>query len=492
MDIRQVIDYINKHLGYDVDNRIYAYVDLWTNWWRGYHRPFHAYIEDAGNGSRVERRLYTLRMAKKVCEDWAGILLNEKTSIAPDDVGAKCYLLGEDGDGAAGKLAQIGFWSHANGLVEKAFATGTGAFLLHVNHIRTTESGSVEPDDKTDFTLDYLTARHIIPLTVIGDVVTEAAFASEILHKGKKYVHLEIHELEDMGYKVTNMYFDNVNDTLSPVDLPDGLAPVLHTGCPYPWFAIIRPNMVKTIDYGPGMGQAVFADAIDQLQGVDLAYNNFCRDFKLGGKKVFYDQSLLKYAYDEKTQKQFVITPDDIAQQLFMQIGDGMDADKQKLIQEYNPSLRVTENRDGIQAALDYLSFKVGFGTKHYQFNGGSQIVTATQYHGDKQDLIQLASKHSLVIEDALSKILHAILWVACNLMRHTEISPDADIKISFDDGYIVDPETQKEIDRQDVRDGIMTRVEYRVKWYGDSEDEARAALGETASETDPFGLGGS
>ena len=72
--------------------------------------------------------------------------------------------------------------------------------------------------------------------------------------------------------------------------------------------------------------------------------------------------------------------------------------------------------------------------------------------------------------------------------MLHTEINPETDIKISFDDGYIVDPETQKEIDRQDVRDGIMTKVEYRVKWYGDSETEARAALGETV---DPFGFGG-
>ena len=73
--------------------------------------------------------------------------------------------------------------------------------------------------------------------------------------------------------------------------------------------------------------------------------------------------------------------------------------------------------------------------------------------------------------------------------MLYAEINPEADIKISFDDGYIVDPETQKETDRQDVRDGIMTRVEYRVKWYGDSETEALAALGETAN---PFGFGNS
>ena len=43
-----------------------------------------------------------------------------------------------------------------------------------------------------------------------------------------------------------------------------------------------------------GLGCSVYAHAIDSLKGVDLAFNNFCRDFKLGGKKVFYNRDLTK------------------------------------------------------------------------------------------------------------------------------------------------------------------------------------------------------
>ena len=31
--------------------------------------------------------------------------------------------------------------------------------------------------------------------------------------------------------------------------------------------------------------------------------------------------------------------------------------------------------------------------------------------------------------------------------------------------------------DAQDMRDGVMPKWEYRMKWYGDTEDEARAII---------------
>ena len=108
----------------------------------------------------------------------------------------------------------------------------------------------------------------------------------------------------------------------------------------------------------------IFANAIDNLMGVDLAFNNLCRDFKLGGKKVFYAESLMQT--DENGNK---ITPDDVMQQLFSVVGDLpiTENGQNSLMIEYNPSLRVAENKDGIQAQLDYLSFKCGLGTKHYR-----------------------------------------------------------------------------------------------------------------------------
>ena len=79
------------------------------------------------------------------------------------------------------------------------------------------------------------------------------------------------------------------------------------------------------------------------------------------------------------------------------------------------------ENIAGIQAALDYLSLRVGFGTKHYQFNSSS-IVTATQYNGDKQDLVQNAAKHSIAVGQHVQALVRALLWAGntrCSGGRH-------------------------------------------------------------------------
>lgn len=62
---------------------------------------------------------------------------------------------------------------------------------------------------------------------------------------------------------------------------------------------------------------------------------------------------------------------------------------------------------------MDYLSFKCGLGTHYYQFqnNGSGKIMTATEYVGSKQDLVQNANKHYLIIEQAVKALVRAVLY---------------------------------------------------------------------------------
>ena len=128
-----------------------------------------------------------------------------------------------------------------------------------------------------------------------------------------------------------------------------------------------------------------------------------------------------------------------------------------------------------MQAQLDYLSFKCGLGAKRYRFDAGT-VVTATQYVGDKQDLMQYIHKHYVVIENAATAILKAVMFAAKEYLG-ADINPDAEIEIKFDDSYITDQESKREQDRIDVRDGLMLPWEYRMKWYGETEEEAKAVL---------------
>ena len=147
------------------------------------------------------------------------------------------------------------------------------------------------------------------------------------------------------------------------------------------------------------------------------------------------------------------------------------------LIHEFNPDLRTEANKEAIQGQLDYLSFKCGLGTKHYQFNAGS-VVTATQYMGDKQELMQNASKHYIAVERFLQQIVRAILWAGKEVLGES-VDPDTQITVNFEDSYIIDKESERLRDQQEVRDGLLNKWEYRVKWYGEEEATAKAMVAE-------------
>ena len=89
----------------------------------------------------------------------------------------------------------------------------------------------------------------------------------------------------------------------------------------------------------------------------------------------------------------------------------------------------------------------------------------------------------------ALKSLFKALLYIGktfCN----AGVKPEANIEIDFDDGFIIDTEHAKENDRQDIRDGIMQLWEYRAKWYGETEEEAKAAVeGMQTARENPFGF---
>ncbi|WP_353853111.1 phage portal protein [Dehalobacter restrictus] len=485
MNISAVIDYLNKTYSYDLTGEYYDHIMKWKAWWKGYHKPFHQYFERGYNSKLIERKLYTLKMAKKVCEDWASILLNEKTEIVIKDEPGSLFILGEEENSDDGVFQKNSFWMKANELVEKAFYSGTGAFVLRLEGMKILGE-KILKDSQTKIRIEYLTALNIVPLTVKRGKVIDVAFVSEVLQAGEKYIYIETHMLKDGSYSIRNQYFKEEEGILQEKPLPEGILPEFSTGSDIPLFAILRPNIVNNIDETTGLGISVYADAIDNLEGVDLAFNNFCRDFKLGGKKVFLNEQLT-----QTDENGITLTPDDVAQQLFVGMGDGyIDKDgNNKLIHEFNPALRVDENKDGIQGQLDYLSFKCGLGTKHYQFNAGS-IVTATQYMGDKQELVQNASKHYIVVEETLKSLVKSILWVGKEVVG-VNVKVDSLITITFDDSYIIDKESERLRDQQEIRDGLMQKWEYRVKWYGEDEDTAKSMVPDNLSDSALMGFGG-
>ena len=464
-----VIEWLNKRFGCNIQQDYYDMIAIWRSWWEGFYSPFHHIKVYDGKNLR-HRDMYTMKMAKKVCEDWASLLINDKTEIRLSDEYSAKWLQGDEQTG--GVLGENNFWEQANDLMERMMYSGTAAAVISLHNAKYSADGSLLTDAETRISLDYISAENIVPISCNNGIITEAAFCSDMTIRGRNKIYLQIHRLENGEYIIENHIFGVSADKktlIAEENLPDNIPSAVHTSSSLPWFSICRPAIVSTERNSGGMGCAVFANAIDNLKGIDIAYNNFNSDFYLGQKKVFINKNLLAEMESGET-----VAPDDVNQQLFYTIGTSL-GDEKQLVHEHNPDLRVDANEKGVQAQLDYLSFKVGFGTKHYQFNSGS-IVTATQYTGDKQDLIQNAHKHFIKVEGFLTRLVRTMLYIGHEFIDRS-IKPDAKIVIKFDQSPLIDENAERVRDREDVNANLMLPWEYRMKWYGEDEATAKKAL---------------
>ena len=427
---------------------MYGHIARWDSWWRGHCRSFHDYYEHNPAGGAVKRSLYRMNMAKKICEDWAALLLNDRCGFLVEDDAGDSFV--------RAAFEENDFFTRANQLVERAFAVGTGAVILRIRG--RAENGVLTPIG-SGVEMEWVDGAHIIPLSVRNGEITEAAFVSEGMYRGEPYIYLESHRLEKDGYVIRNEFFSRENGKLVKKALGH-VDEVIRTGSPVPMFAILTPNLINPVDPGCGMGVSVFHDAEDCLRGVDLAFNNFCRDLKLGGKKVFISQSLV--SRDEHGN---VFTPDDVAQQLFVTLGDG-DFSDNPMITEHNPDLRTAENAEAVQSQLNYLSFRCGLGCHHYAFtpSNGRTRLTATQYMGERQDMRQNAVKHQKNVERFLRRVIRALLWMGKNLYG-IDADTDAPVRLVFDDAYFADSDSERARDLSEVQAGVMTAEEFRKKW---------------------------
>lgn len=479
------VGYLNKKYKTNISTEYYTKIRTWREWWEGYVKAVHSYRERGVDGATKQRELFRLGMAKRITEDWASLLLNEKTTLVIEHPNSKVWLLGDDSEqGTGGVLGANNFWAEANELMEKAFAYGTGAFVARAEGATVNKKGAVVASPNCKASIEYVDALCIVPLSVEKSKITEAAFVSEVIKRGKTHIYIETHTKGENGnYIIENELFLLDGIKLKKAEFTEGIVPMIDTGSPIPWFSFVYPNITCNIKECNGLGMSIYANAIDNLRAVDIAYNNFVKDFVLGGKKVFYNKSML-----QTNNKGETITPDDVVQQLFQQIGDGVDFDAKQMVQEFNPSLRVAENKDGVQAQLDYLSFKCGMGTKRYQFNA-SGVKTATEYNGERQELVQHAQRHAIVMESALKTLCKALLHIG-KVFCGADVDPETPVKVNFEDGFVIDDVAARENDRQDVRDGLKQPWEYRVKWYGETEEDAKAALeGMQTAQTNPFGF---
>lgn len=419
--------------------------DLWLQYYKGNVDKFHNYQEYNGNNN-IERTRKTLNMPKKVCEDWANLLLNEKTDV----------VVGDDKQQSAlwELLNKVHFWTKGNEGIEKTFALGTGAFV---------ETADAEGNAR----LQFLNAKKIYPITFDQDKITECAF----VNVNSRKTIIQIHLLDNEGnYAIRTLEYEkrdnNTKEDIGELVFDD----IFYTESPLAWFQIYKPNIANNLDINSPMGISIYANALDTLQGVDLAYDGFCEEMRLGRSRIFVNKNLIRY--DENGQTK---TFDNNESGFYY----GGEAENTKPFEFYSPTLRTESYFNGINNALNLLSSKVGFGENHYRFDKGG-VTTATQVISENSEMFRSLKKHEILLNEVIIGVCKALMYIHNNFTDDSfKFDLNANIEVKFDDSIIEDKETMKMTDRQDVNMGVMSKVEYRMKWHNEDETTAKQKIAE-------------
>lgn len=452
-----------NELGYTtIPDSFYSKVYEWKSWYQGDVKGFHNYTVQ--NGERqVKCRRYSLGMGKKLCEDWANLLMNEKVQITLE--GQK------EQDFIDLVLTENNFNVKANEMQEMKSALGTVAYVPRVIGQEISESGDIVPGNASGIVLDYVTIENIYPLSWQNGYISECAFSSEVTRGGKDYLYLQIHRREDNGnYVIENRIYRYNNEQLADEQLVnvkgfENIPPVVHTGSDKRQFVIDRPNIANNVNYLLPTGIAIYANAIDVLQGVDIAYDSYVNEFKLGKKRIMVKPSAAQYldgtpAFD----------PDDVVFYVMPE-----DTEDGAVVTPIDMTLRTAEHNTGIQDQLNILSSKCGFGETYYRFDGGS-VATATQVISENSTMFRTIKKHEIVLEQALVELCRILLRLG-NTAMNAGLNEDVEISIDFDDSIIESKDTDFQRDMQMLNAGIMNDWEFRMRWFNEDEETAKAAL---------------
>lgn len=454
-------------LGYDnadLHTPMDRYINTWWSYIRQEGNPFY-WLEEPDTQNPAKKNKIKVRSctpASMICDDMAGLIYNETALISLDEV--------EDGTTVdwLEQWLDVTMWHDRAPLaIGRMCSTGTAAWALHVSGF--TETGKSPVLKVRPMRYD---ARSIIPLSWEADDCIDCAFLADVYIRGNKCTQIEVHKRGDDGnYEIYCAFFDKDGKRFVPYGYLDGNTSV-KTKQSYPTFSLIRLAFDNPYwDYSP-MGVALFHDAIDALQTVDIAFDNMGSDVVMGRKLLVLPESML--SKDEYGNAQ---VPMITGKRFFVAAKSNTYDDKARVF-EYNPSLRTEENRQALSTALQMLGKRIGLGIKAYALDDQGGITTAKQVAADNSEMMRAVRRHEHIIKPAIQSLITA----ACGIYRELGTTPLVDIagqvNVVLGDSIMQDDDSLRERDRADVAAGLLEPWKYMVRWQGYTEEEAKEAQG--------------
>jgi A118 family predicted phage portal protein len=338
--------------------------------------------------------------------------------------------------------------------------------------------------DGDKITVDFVQADQFYPVAFDANgKITAGVFSDQKVIGNYFYTRLESHALLADGYHVINTAWrSSVKDTLGnqvPLDtIPEwaGLEPeVTITNVKAPLFAYFKMPFANNIDTTSPLGVSIYSRAVDLIKQADQQWTDFLWEFESGKRALYTDP--LAFEKDPTTKKPKL--PD---RRLYRLLDLQGKIDKQGLFEEWTPTLREANILNGLDAILRRIEFNCGLAYGVLS-NPEAVALTATEIKAGKQRYYATVVDTQKALETALDDLLYAMdVWATLG-----NLSPRGNYSTIYwwDDSIVADHDTAFTQDLQALGQ-VMSKVEFRMRNYGEDEATARKMIAMMDAENKP------
>ncbi len=461
----------------------------WKYLYRGFYKPWHLIpaptIADPGH----KRNMAYLNMSAAICSEIAGMVWTDQC-----DVNVSIDGLEEENDPLHDFVCEVlkdnNFYTKMVEAIEQASALGGYAMKVWREIKRDKEGNEIPGTDH--IRIGFAMADQFVPTAWDNAGVEEGIFVTRTARGGFYYTLLEWHFWDGLTYKIRNELYraeqkkagvGGDQDILGFRYPLAALYPNLDEEIPidteYSLFTYFRTPKANNLDDNSPLGISMYANAMDTLHAIDICFDSFVREFRLGKKRIIVPARMIRNVVDPLTGKQ--VRYFDATDETYEALSTD-DPDSLK-IQDNSVSLRVEEHVEAMNALLNVLCLQVGlsFGTFSFDAHGG--LKTATEIVSENSKTYKTVKNFQNQIVPAIEDVIHAIVEVASmyelsyNGMSIRSLKDRGyTVKISLDDGITQDRQTNINEGITLVGAGLMSKYTFLTDpKYGQNLTEEQA-----------------
>ena len=352
-------------------------------------------------------------------------------------------------------------------------------------------------DGTWNFNFDFIQADNFYPLAFdSNDNITQAAFIQTVIEGQFVYRRLEYHKWENKQVQIVNKCFKSTNNQtqgdINGMDLGQEVAltevsqwkdmqPTVTVGpVDQPLFAYFRMPQANNIDTSSPLGVSGFSRAKSLIKDADEQYSRLLWEYEAGEMAIDVDRDALNFIEGGTDRDGHRVQGHSVVGRKQQRLYRKVDLGESNTFEPHNPTLRDMSYNTGLNTILMRIedACEISRGSLS---DATIEAKTATELKILKQRTYSANKDNQEALQDTLDEIIY-IMNVYCDLYG---ITPAGEYEVSYewDDSLLVDVDTElgKRITLQ--QNGLASKVENRMWYFGETEEQAKQALAKIEDE---------